>query len=384
MTMPAGLFRSNFVRPALPGFIGGSTELTAPDAASVLPAVAPVAMPEIVTARGDGARVGPFEPTIAQYSDMLAGTRALLGAPLAEKRELSAAMLARLNLAWTVSEHPAAAIVDGQSLPVPGYKTLRRDDNGDFLSIVGEGYGVVQNSEAFESIDSIVADGGGEYVGAWVFNGGRQVCLRMKLSTGGEVVSGDALIPTLVLRTGHGQRGGSVSGSLQVMRKVCLNGLTVREDLGIFTVRHTRNARGRVRISQGDVRKVFAAAADRIETFKAMAKVVMSAAEMRQWIEGVIPFPSLKDDGSERARARANVDRMHREIMGLVETGMGADIPGVRGTLWGVYNAVTEHVDHVRAQRAQLDQRLYLTTFGAGADVKADAFDAAVAALRRH
>jgi hypothetical protein len=46
----------------------------------------------------------------------------------------------------------------------------------------------------------------------------------------------------------------------------------------------------------------------------------------------------------------------------LFEEGRGADLPGVRGTLWGAYNAVTEYLAYERGKGQ--DTRLASLWFG--------------------
>ena len=62
---------------------------------------------------------------------------------------------------------------------------------------------------------------------------------------------------------------------------------------------------------------------------------------------------------------------------------VGLDMPGVRGTTWAAYNAVTEWVDHHRPTRARhaavrASRRLESSWFGSGAKLKAKAWSLAV------
>ena len=66
-------------------------------------------------------------------------------------------------------------------------------------------------------------------------------------------------------------------------------------------------------------------------------------------------------------------------IFELMETGAGTSIPGVKGTLWGVYNALTEFSDHVKRVRItegsnNQEARFVNALFGTGATFKADAY----------
>lgn len=65
----------------------------------------------------------------------------------------------------------------------------------------------------------------------------------------------------------------------------------------------------------------------------------------------------------------------YKAILGLFSgAGRGANLPGVRGTAWGMLNAVTEYVDH-HAQAASPSHRWDAAMFGRGADMKSQAFD---------
>jgi transposase InsO family protein len=53
-------------------------------------------------------------------------------------------------------------------------------------------------------------------------------------------------------------------------------------------------------------------------------------------------------------------------------------LPGVRGTLWAAYNAITRFEDYKQPQQNELpDQRLERTWFGGGADIKLKALEKA-------
>jgi hypothetical protein len=49
---------------------------------------------------------------------------------------------------------------------------------------------------------------------------------------------------------------------------------------------------------------------------------------------------------SQTARQQSAHEKQINAILRLVEEGQGANIPGVRGTVWGAYNAVTEYATH--------------------------------------
>jgi len=62
----------------------------------------------------------------------------------------------------------------------------------------------------------------------------------------------------------------------------------------------------------------------------------------------------------------------------LLETTPDLQLSGVRGTLWGAYNAITRFEDYkMPVQEEEPDQRLERTWFGSGADVKLKALQKA-------
>ena len=64
----------------------------------------------------------------------------------------------------------------------------------------------------------------------------------------------------------------------------------------------------------------------------------------------------------------------YKRIMQLFQgQAIGADIPGVQGTRWGMLNAVTELIDHERGRSA--NTRIESAWFGTGATIKQKALE---------
>ena len=60
----------------------------------------------------------------------------------------------------------------------------------------------------------------------------------------------------------------------------------------------------------------------------------------------------------------------------VFETGKGNDLPGVQGTVWAAYNAVTGYLGHERGRTD--DGRLNSLWFGEGASLNRRALEAAL------
>lgn len=355
---------SVFSRATMPGFLGAVRELPAPaESASAL---------EILRAPASGAA--------PSYDVLVSNSAARLREAVSAEREMSRAMMDRAGLAWTVSARSLAIRGnDGKADVVRGYKALRRDDTGDVLDVVSDRYGIVQNSEAFAPFDDVIADGGAEYVGAGAFAGGRIVYVQAKLAYAAEVLPGDMVRAMVLLSTGHGG-GRSYKGTESTTRVVCMNTLMHAEATGnrLFSIRHTSNVGARVADAGAQIKTLFARAARRVEVYRALAAKPVTASVVNAFVGELIPMPA----DPKAKRAAENVARKRREVFQLIEGGRGTELPGVRGSVWGMLNAMTEGVDHVWTRRGDSESRLQHIWYGEGATLKARAFDAAVELLK--
>ncbi len=295
----------------------------------------------------------------------------LTGEIVSVREQLSRGFLSSRGLGWTVSKRPLTT-ANGQA--VDDHVAIVRDDNQRVLGVTHVNYEPVQNLEAFGPFDAVVEEGHAKYVSAGTFKGGAQIWVKARFDFEAEVVPGDVVRAFVLLSNGHdGSR--AYSGKKILERLVCKNGLTRSEDARIFTLRHTKNIHERIEWVRGLVESIRVDSEIAIESFRALAGRQMGSAEIETYLRGVFPDPVDTD----AIRARGNAERVRGEITALVESGRGAEIPGVRGTAWGLLNAVTEHVDHVRTAGYEEERRLSTIWFGAGANLKAKALDAALA-----
>jgi hypothetical protein len=63
-------------------------------------------------------------------------------------------------------------------------------------------------------------------------------------------------------------------------------------------------------------------------------------------------------------------------VKDLFENGLGNNLPGVSGTLWSGYNAITELIDY-KITKQNNDMRTKSIWFGSGYNVKQKAFNVA-------
>jgi phage/plasmid-like protein (TIGR03299 family) len=88
-------------------------------------------------------------------------------------------------------------------------------------------------------------------------------------------------------------------------------------------------------------------------------------------------YESLYPNRSNGQNQRAG--NIRSKLFELFEGGIGQDMPGIRGTSWAAFNAVTEYVDHHRGTRGRTDfarrsRRLESAWFGSGSRLKSRAW----------
>jgi len=289
---------------------------------------------------------------------------------------------------WTAISKTPMFHVDGEEPPelheVPTHKVLYRSDTNAPLSIVGEGYQVVQPREVLGFFREMVESGGWYIHTAGVLRGGRKLW-AMATRTGGmqSVLGNDPIFPNVLCAT---SLDGSMrtTAKLTAVRVVCAN--TVAMALG--------SAGKDVQISHRSVfnpraiQRALGLADDSFSAFMTtatkMAKSKISQSEARtaldviffgeepvakkaldlSWLSGLGQQPVIPDDARESRVVGRTLELFNGE-------GRGSQNKGAAGTRWGLLNAVTELVDHEMGRGD--DTRLDSAWFGRGDGFKSAA-----------
>lgn len=265
-------------------------------------------------------------------------------------------------------------LADGSEIR-DNFATIRTDRSEDnVLGIVGSKYTPLQNSESFGFFDSIVSADEAMYHTVGSLRGGRQVWILAKLPGEIRVIGDDITEKFLLLTNSHDGTSG-VQILLTPIRVVCANTLRAALKGGLnttFNIRHTSSVQAAVRQAadvMGFANQYFR---EIQEAYQAMATTQVS-------YEGAVSYleACLQIDGSD-AETSTRSKNLLSDATGRLLNGRGMDLPGVRGTVWGAYNAATDFVDHREYRSA--DVRLDNAWFnGAGKAIKQRAFDQALA-----
>ena len=122
------------------------------------------------------------------------------------------------GLDWDVVPEP---IYDGAHEVVNGYVINRRSSDGKVLGVVGKGYQIIQNRDAFAFTDELLGEGV-TYETAGSLASGKRVWLLAKMPR--SIMSEEVIDPYLVFTNTH-DGSGAVRSAMTMVRVVCMNTL---------------------------------------------------------------------------------------------------------------------------------------------------------------
>lgn len=261
------------------------------------------------------------------------------------------------GLDWQVSQRPIYTKVGDEEtgfsdILLPQYVANIRDTDNKLLGVVGKDYKVVQNSDAFEFVDTLVASGDAKYHTAGSLKEGRRVWMLARVNRdiliGGE--ESERIAPFILLTNGHDGFMG-VFVAVTPIRVVCWNTLSfaLASAKRVWSTRHTKKVHDRMELATeaaetlGLTYKFF----DRIEEAgNALILDKITEKQVENFLTKLIPNPKDAEEGSRTVRTRQE-DR--DRIFNIYRN--EENLANIRGTKWGVFQAVTQFHDHLKPVR---------------------------------
>jgi len=286
------------------------------------------------------------------------------------------------HMTWTVRREQLM-LADGRR--VDRWAVIRNSDDR-VLGTVGQDWRPIQHVEKFPALlDPFLAAGQAtiETAGS-LFDGGR-VWVLLKITRPDAVIvpgADDRVAKYVIAAVGY---DGTLSFTLGItpIRVVCNNTLSTAFGHGRGThvkIRHTAGGNEAVDALAATIAEIDAQIERAAEAFRALAGVaIRNAAQLRAYVRAVFPPPKkvpkaldavpTGDTFADLLARPAQLDpapttplegvapmlatpteeqeeegrRIFDRILHLFEHGRGNDLPGVRGTAWAAYNAVTEY-----------------------------------------
>ena len=241
----------------------------------------------------------------------------------------------------------------GMLEPTEAFATIN-GHTSQVLGVVGEGYEVLQNREAFEFFDILLKESGGKLQTAGGIGRGEKVWMLAKLPDIFYPIAGDGVEQYLLGVTSH---DGSIKTEVRFtnIRVVCQNTfqMAMQGSRGIISIRHTQNMRQKLEMAAMVLlrfRDYFDLSAER---FGKLASVRVDDAWLDEYLKRMIGDPSQIPD----CRARTIMQNRIALIEGRLAYGKGVDLPGVTGTAWWALNAMVEYADFDMKARGHAGQQ---------------------------
>lgn len=285
-----------------------------------------------------------------------------------------AIVAAKLN--WEVDTKP---LFTAQGEQVEALATFRKDDNS-ILGVVGPSYKPLQNVEAFNFFQPFLDTKEAALETAGSLKNGRRVWVLAKINRQDSVIvpKADDRISKYVLLSNSHDGTLAVRVGFTPIRVVCNNTLTLAHDSEtsqLIRIKHT----GNVAKNLEEVREIMNLANNAFEAtaaqYQFLASREISQKDLEKFVK--IVFATNKQQKEAASPEELNAGkRVMGDITKLFESGRGNDLPGVKGTYWAAYNAITEYVQYNRGsdEAGRLDQ----TWFGAGMTINKKALKTAL------
>lgn len=285
-----------------------------------------------------------------------------------------AIIAAKLN--WEVGTKP---LFTAEKLPVPALATYRKDD-GAILGVVGTSYKPLQNIEAFKFFQPFLDTREASFETAGSLKNGQRVWVLAKINREDSVIvskSDDRVSKYVLLSNSH-------DGTLAVrvgftpVRVVCNNTLTMAHDgkaSQLIRIKHT----GNIVENLEKVREIMDVANSQFEAtaeqYRFLASKEINAKDLEKFVKIIFATKKQKEEATSIEEMTSGA-RVMGDIKNLFETGMGNDLPGVKGTYWAAYNAITEYVQYNRGNDTA--SRLDSLWFGTGNTINKKALETAL------
>jgi len=238
---------------------------------------------------------------------------------------------------WIVRPEPMFIDINGQKIKVPNTFANTRSSDNSVLGVVTGKYKIVQNEEAFAFTDALLGRGV-QYETAGVLDNGKRVWILAKMPE--TEILGDKIEQYLVFTNSHDGKG-SIRVACTPVRVVCQNTLNaaLRTANRSWSTKHM----GNIESKMAEAHRTLELASKYTEALKNEAEVLagqkFSMDKFTQFVENLIPMP--KD---ATARQEKNILLLRDDLN--IRYREAPDLGNLRGTKWGVLNAVSDFATH--------------------------------------
>jgi phage/plasmid-like protein (TIGR03299 family) len=266
-------------------------------------------------------------------------------------------MMVAAGLDWTVKKVPLQNVIVGengevQTNTIPNQFSLIRETDNTHLSIVGRNYIPIQNDEVLDFFTKFVEAGHMKMDTAGSLRNGQKIWALASIEESFTLAGGDRVKGYLLLSQPH-ILGKGMQIRFTPIRVVCNNTLTfslnsktsknetTEEATGEFRMSHNRAFDG---VMKDRAEVALGISKELLNEFKENAEFLAKTRCSDEQADEIVR--SLFETRSEDEMKSKREPRVIKRVLEAIEAQPGADMLSSKGTMWGVFNAVTYVVDH--------------------------------------
>ena len=282
---------------------------------------------------------------------------------------------------WTVDQKPMfVQQSDDNYEKLPMHVANVRSDNQKVLGVVSPYYKPLQNEQFYEMIGTLLGEGC-TLESAMALKEGRLMVALARLNGPFEVSKDDQLLSYLMFANGHDGRV-AFHAMLTNVRVVCWNTYQAARfsvgDADIFWSRHSEKLQGKVEAIRKFLFNITQEQHAVNELMKKLSKTTVQKDEVTKFIDTLFPLP-IKDNAEGEAKVGKRLQLYRDTLLSNFEEHPWQQTEAARGTAFGLFNSLTQLVDHQTVkrgnrnnmdERAQFESRALHSWFGDGADLK--------------
>jgi phage/plasmid-like protein (TIGR03299 family) len=270
---------------------------------------------------------------------------------------------------------------NGTYAPLPSNGETVNVNDDMHLGIVGDGYQIIQNTDAFDFFDAVVGQGIARYCTAGALGKGERIWILAQLPQDIMIKGVDVVEKFMLLMNSH-DGSSALRMFLTPVRVVCQNTLNQALARGKgegIAIRHSGDIDHKVTEAQR-VLGIAIATYNRFEAeANAMASIDMTIKDVESYFDSIC-FKTEKDKESSTRQNKKE------DLRVLFENGAGNNIKSIKHTLWAAYNAVTDFNCHrtIRNEEDDPTARLRSIWYGASANMNIEAYAKAMEVVATH
>lgn len=228
---------------------------------------------------------------------------------------------------------------------IPDHVAVMNTNTGQYLGTVGIGWIPVQPETIYDMAKHLIDSTNGKINGVFNMFGGSVIGISFTLAEREYIANDITELNFLMLTSFNGMYG--IAGHATTNRMACLN--QVNTSSKVYNLRHTKFVNNRLEVVKNILKYYDKEIQDFDKKMEGLVNKRMTTKDAIDWFIGLFPEP-------KSTKAQTYLERQTMSFLECLEGGMGSDIPGVKGTSYAAFQALTEYINHHRIVKVHGDR----------------------------